>query len=146
MLIINLLHELGFRSTFNFINYNQIAKRRGSRDISINDVPSDKIVNFVEYYPTQKWGMKYTSKVIILQTEVITFSEHLTDSNELLETFLTIDNGNLSEYLYSQFSKERVDEELYKFIKTRQKSVVSCSINISNLLQVMTSLNMINDF
>lgn len=142
-MVINLLQELGFRTKFNIINYNQIAKKRGSRELDITDIVTDKIVTFLEYIPNPKWGMKYTTQVIILQTDVLTFSEHITDSNDLLETFYTYDNGSLAEYLYSQFSKERVDDELYKFINTREKNIVSCSINIPNLMNVMYKLNML---
>lgn len=143
-MVVNLLQELGFLDKYTFVNYNKIAKRRGSTDLSVQDIVPTKVVTFVDYIPEQKWGMKYTSKVYILQTEVMTFSEHLKDSNELLETFLTLDNGHLAEYLYAQFSKERVDDELFKFINTRGRSVISCSIDVLNLMNVMYDLNMMS--
>jgi hypothetical protein len=143
VLVVNLLQDLGFLDKYTFVNYSQVAKRRGSVDLNVDDVAPTKVVTFVEYTPVKKWGMKYTSKVYISQKEILTFAEHLTDSNELLETFLTLDNGHLSDYLYSQFSKERVDDELFKFINTRGKTTVSCSIDIPNLMNVMFDMNMI---
>lgn len=143
VIVVNLLQDLGFITKYTFTNYNQVAKRRGSEDLSVDDIAPTKDVTFVEHVPVQKWGMKYTSKVYINQKEILTFAEHLTDSNELLETFLTLDNGHLSDYLYAQFSKERVDDELFKFINTRGKTTVSCSIDIPNLMNVMYDLNMI---
>lgn len=143
LLVVNLLQELGFLEKYTFVNYNQLVKRHGSTNLSIDVLAPTKGVTFVEHVPNQKWGMKYTSKVYIYQTEILSFSEHLKDSNDLLETFFTLDNGHLSEYLYAQFSKERVDKELFNFINTRGKTVVSCSINIPNLMNVMFDLNMI---
>jgi len=143
LIITNLLQELGFLDKYTFVNYNQIAKRRGSSDLDIDDVAPTKVVTVVEHVPVQKWGMKYISKVYILQKEIMTFAEHLTNSNELLETFLTLDDGHLSEYLYAQFSKERVDNELFKFINTRGKTTVSCSIDIPILMNVMHELNLL---
>lgn len=143
VLVINLLQEIGFLEKYTFVNYNQIAKRIGSQDLTIEEFAPTNVVTFVQYIPVQKWGMKYTSKVYIQKKEIMSFSEHLSDSNELLETFLTLDNGHLSDYLYAQFSKERVDDELFKFINTRGKTTVSCSIDIPNLMNVMFELNML---
>lgn len=141
--IVNLLRELGFLEKYVFTNYNHIAKRRGSKELTIDDLAPSKQVTFVEYIPIKKWGMKYTTKVYIQQKEILVLSEHLTESNELLETFLTLDDGHLSNYLYAQFSKERVDDELFKFINTRGKPTVSCSIHIPNLMNVMHDLDML---
>lgn len=145
--IIELFEELGFsNSTYKFLKYTDIAKRRGVKIVSLNDeleISSDIMdIVFLENIPTLKWGMKQTSKVIVNKLEILTFSEHLKEPHDIIESFLTVDNGQLSEYLFSQFSKERIEDELYKFAELKPKNVVSCSINIINLSIIMNKLNM----
>lgn len=144
--IIDLLEDLGFNnSKYKIIKYGDVAKRRGVTIIS----PSDELnigstnadIVFLENIPILKWGMKQTSKVIVNKLEILSFSEHIKEPRDIIESFLTVDNGQLSDFLYSQFSKERIDDELYKFAKLKPKNVVSCSINITNLSAILDKLN-----
>lgn len=146
--IIDLFEDLGFNnSKYKFIKYSDIAKKKGVQIISPTDELNISSTNsadivFLENIPILKWGMKQTSKVIVNKLEILSFSEHMKDPLDIIESFLTVDNGQLSDYLYSQFSKERVEDELYKFAELKPKTVVSCSINITNLSIVMNKLNM----
>jgi hypothetical protein len=144
--IIDLLTELGFNnSKYKFIKYADVAKKKGVKIVSYNDelgISTDADIVFLEYIPTLKWGMKQTSKVIVNKLEILSFSEHMKEPRDIIESFLTVDNGQLSEFLYSQFSKERIEDELYKFTDLKPKNVVSCSINITNLSTAMNKLNM----
>lgn len=142
-IVVNLLRDLGFMEKYTFQDYNQLAKRRGSRALSISDITPQNSVTFLENVPKLKWGMESMSQVYINHSEILTFAHHTADPNSLIQNFLTLDDGNVADYLYSQFSKERVDEELYKFAGVRGKSTISCSINILNLMAAMTNIKLI---
>lgn len=139
-LILNVFEELGFgpKSKYNIVSYNDVAKRRGSKEIINNESLSPGVV-LLESLSKPIWGVKKNcaSHIIIDKLEIATFMEYSTDSNDIIQSFLTINNGDNAEFIYSQFSKERVDNELYKFAHLNLLERVGCSINITNLIEVM---------
>ena len=83
---------------------------------------------FLENFPERTspfWNMKlnedkvHSNKidVIIHGIETIGSAERSTNKEEMREKFKTISNGGYANILYAQFSKERVEAELEKFLE-----------------------------
>lgn len=124
---------------FRFINYMQTFKpniRDKTFDPSvIQPMLKPNRVTFVEYIPGCRWDARITSKVYIgdnASDPVMTIYEHMSEPSKLLHAFLTFDHGNMTERMYTLFSKERVDDELFRLIKLRSSRATDTSSIVIN--------------
>lgn len=125
-----LLTYLGFTAA-SFIekNYDELAKYYDTNELS--HIEEGKM--FVDFGPTVLlknfpvttspfWNMKkngnYANKidVIIHGNETIGSAERSTNVEEMRQQFHTISNGNYAALLYKLFGKDRVEDELERFL------------------------------
>ncbi len=126
-----LLTHLGYGTDFPSVQYDDLAKRYGTSDISRVEELRMKDdfgrIAFLETFPEHTspfWNMKRTSDgharkidVIIDGMETIGSAERGTDPQEMRERFYTISEGGYAQKLFDLFGKERVEAELEAFLK-----------------------------
>lgn len=130
---VTLLQELGFLGKYRFVNYIQHARGNAWDPNVVSDILKPETVTFIEDIPHYRWDANHVSKVYCGHTELITVAEHTVESDKLLRAFLTFDEGRLSNHLYAQFGKERVDNDLFEFMRARSRSA-GCSGSMSIVL------------
>tara|TARA_B100001123_G_scaffold436891_1_gene568090 strand:- start:1152 stop:1988 length:837 start_codon:yes stop_codon:yes gene_type:complete len=131
---VDLLDHLGFDKTNGSYpegNYVDICKRYDTDELDHADelrLEEDYgPVFFLKEFPfatSPFWNMRadFTTKtankidVILHGIETIGSAERSTDKDEMREMFYTISGGEYKDILYREFSKERVDKELDKFL------------------------------
>lgn len=128
---VELLEFLDFGSSdqYCFHDYDVVTRNYHVEEIEAED--ENKIwqdfgpVFFLTKFPQSTspfWNMKkvgeYANKidVILYGIETIGSAERSTDSDEMRRLFHTISDGMYANMLYAQFTKERVEEELEKFL------------------------------
>lgn len=103
------------------------------RDLGVKEITAEHeeilwkkwAVFFLMYFPLRTspfWNMKTKNNcankidVILCGMETIGSAERSVDPNEMREQFHTISNGMYAKMLYSRFTKERVEEDLERFL------------------------------
>lgn len=126
-----LLESLGFgqASTFHREAYSDVAARLNTREITGEH--EKKLgeefgpVFFLTHFPLYTspfWNMKKMAEhankidVLLYGMETIGSAERSTNPDEMRAQFYSISNGMYARMLFSQFTKERVETELEKFL------------------------------
>lgn len=153
---IGLLEALGFggRDSFNEGNYVDIAHEFGTKKIEAEHETriGEKYgsVFFLKNFPLHThpfWNMKkvgdYANKidVIIYGVETIGSAERSTSTDEMRELFHTISDGMYANILYSQFGKERVEEELEDFLSLDLFPRCGGGIGMTRMIRALKLLN-----
>lgn len=129
----NMANDENIRLELNYPqgDYDEICKKYGVEELEHEheeQIEKDfGSVFFLENFPERTnpfWNMKlnedkvHSNKidVIIHGIETIGSAERSTNKEEMREKFKTISNGDYVNMLYSQFSKQRVEAELDKFL------------------------------
>jgi aspartyl/asparaginyl-tRNA synthetase len=127
-----LLEFLGFGKGDSFPdgNYVDVARKYGVQDLEHEHETKMREdfgdVYFLKNFPNTTspfWNMRnngyYATKVdvIINGVETIGSAERSCDPEMMKELFNTISDGNYRDILYSNFTKERVDQELNEFLE-----------------------------
>lgn len=98
------------------------------------------------------WNMKRDSNnpgiskkvdVIIGGMEVIGSAERSCDKEDMLNRFKTISDGQYANTLYSQFTRERVDSEMAKFLEHGFFKRSGAGIGLTRLIKVMKKYNLL---
>ena len=123
-----LLDFLGFSGARPTLIYENVC-----RDFGIDEITAEYEeilwkkweVFFLMFFPMRTspfWNMKKEADcankidVILYGMETIGSAERSVDCKEMCEQFHTISNGMYAKMLYSRFTKERVEDELEKFL------------------------------
>lgn len=147
-----LLEFLGFgpREKFKQGEYEEIAKHFGTKEIKAEheELIMEEFgpIFFLKKFPQHTspfWNMKkqgnYAQKidVILYGVETIGSAERSCDPQQMHHSFCTISNGMYADLLYSQFGKERVEQELKKFLN--HKFIPRCGggIGITRLIRAL---------
>ncbi len=103
-------------------------------------------VFFLESFPQYTspfWNMKkdgaFANKIDVLLygIETIGSAERSTSSDEMRELFHTISGGMYAQILYSQFTKERVEDELEKFLAMKFFPRCGGGIGITRMIRAL---------
>ena len=81
--------------------------------------------------------------VIINGIETIGSAQRSTDINEMRRQFYEISDGQYANILFSNFTKERVENELNEFLKFNFFERSGGGIGITRLIKVMKESNLI---
>ena len=104
------------------------------------------------FYTSPFWNMKadFTTKksdkidVILHGVETIGSAERSTNKDEMRELFYTISDGQYKDILYTQFSKERVDDELNKFLEHDFFPRYGGGIGVTRMITAMEKSNILD--
>ena len=96
-------------------------------------------------YTSPFWNMQQSADgkkankvdVILYGMETIGSAERSCDPNEMRKQFYTISNGQYANILFSNFTKERVEAELDKFLKFNFFQRCGGGIGVTRLLRAM---------
>ena len=99
------------------------------------------------------WNMKadFTTQnsnkidVILHGIETIGSAERSCDPEEMRELFYTISDGQYKDILYKEFTKERVDEELDKFLDREFFPRYGGGIGVTRMIRAMELSNLLED-
>jgi len=125
----DLLRYLGFKDLFESGLYEDIAQKYCVKELTAEhekNIQEDfGNVFFLRYFPQTTspfWNMQKVGNcaakidVILHGVETIGSAERSTNPDEMRELFHTISDGMYAKILYAQFTKERVEKELDKFL------------------------------
>lgn len=147
-----LLEYLGFgaKDTFHEGDYEEIAARYKTAELKDEH---EKMISkdfgqvfFLKNFPLQTspfWNMKrsgnYAKKidVLLFGMETIGSAERSTDPDEMLKGFKTISDGMYADILFAQFTQERVEAELFKFLKLKFFPRCGGGIGITRMIRAM---------
>ena len=124
-----LLGFLGFPRPHETLRYDTLADRYKVRELTADHEeqickdfgPVCSLILFPQH-TSPFWNMKRIGKfaekidVILYGVETIGSAERSTKPNEMRQLFHTISDGMYADILYAQFGKERVEEELERFL------------------------------
>jgi hypothetical protein len=125
-----LLEWLGFEQPIE-VNYDEMCEEYGGVPILENEHETKMWkelgpVVSLQYFPRRTnpfWNMKNTGGEIFNKVDVILYgqetigsAERSCDVDKMKEMFYTIENGGYAGKLFELFGKERVEEELEKFL------------------------------
>jgi aspartyl/asparaginyl-tRNA synthetase len=110
-------------------------------------------VCFIKNFPNYTspfWNMKLGEKgvlsnkvdVILHGVETIGSAERSCDKKEMREQFYTISDGNYSNILFSQFTKERVEKELDEFLELDFFQRCGGGIGMTRMIRAMKLSNL----
>ncbi|MEO0084193.1 MAG: amino acid--tRNA ligase-related protein [candidate division WOR-3 bacterium] len=147
-----LLEFLGFKKAESFPQgeYEQIAKRYQVRELSAKEEgkifkdfgPVFFLTKFPQY-TSPFWNMKsdgvYANKVdvILYGIETIGSAERSVDKKAMRDNFHNISEGMYANLLYAQFTKERVEEELEKFLSLEFFPRCGGGIGITRMIRAL---------
>lgn len=147
-----LLEFLGFKKAGSFPQgeYEQIAKRYQVRELSAKEEgkifkdfgPVFFLTKFPQY-TSPFWNMKsdgvYANKVdvILYGIETIGSAERSVDKKAMRDNFHNISEGMYANLLYAQFTKERVEEELEKFLSLEFFPRCGGGIGITRMIRAL---------
>lgn len=102
------------------------------------------------FYTSPFWNMKadFESQisnkvdVIIHGVETIGSAERSCSKDEMKKMYSTISNGEYAQLLYDKFTKERVDEELDKFLEHEFFQRVGGGIGVTRMIRAMKLSNL----
>ena len=152
----SLLEALGFgdRSLYKWGDYPDIANEFGVKKLEAEHETriGEKYgpVFFLKHFPLHThpfWNMKkvgdHANKidVIIYGVETIGSAERSTNVDEMRELFHTISDGMYANILYSQFGKERVEEELEDFLSLELFPRCGGGIGMTRMIRALKLLN-----
>ena len=80
--------------------------------------------------------------VIIHGVETIGSAERSCSKDEMKKMYSTISNGEYAQLLYDKFTKERVDEELDKFLEHEFFQRVGGGIGVTRMIRAMKLSNL----
>jgi len=147
-----MLEHLGFGKAEDFPGgtYEEVCEEFGVTDIDhkVEMQIYEKYgpVFFLKYFPEETspfWNMKrkghlsYKCDVIIYGVETIGSAERSTDIEDMRHRFLTISDGQYANTLYSQFTRERVIQELDEFLKFKFFPRSGGGIGVTRLIKGM---------
>ena len=131
MLERELLEYLGYgdKDSFPAMDYKDVAEKYGVKELDADhelqiqeDFGDAFILKHFPQYTSPFWNMKKEGDVaakidvIMHGFETIGSAERSTNPDEMRELFHTISDGMYADILYAKFSKERVEEELERFL------------------------------
>jgi len=123
---------LGNKDSFKHLDYDETASHYRTKELKAEH--ENKMLEeygpvvFLEKFPQYTspfWNMKKEGNharkidVILYGIETIGSAERSTDPEEMRSMFYSISDGMYANTLFSQFSKERVTEELDRFLKLK---------------------------
>jgi len=161
-----LLDHLGFNKFYNDKypegDYIDIANKYGVKELEHEHEEKLKQeygpVFFLKHFPNYSspfWNMKQDENskvegghakkidVIINGIETIGSAQRSTDINEMRRQFYEISDGQYANILFSNFTKERVENELNEFLKFNFFERSGGGIGITRLIKVMKESNLI---
>ena len=146
----NLLKFLGFSEPFSFGNYMKIASRYGVEEITASheerlfkDFGPIFFLNLFPQSTSPFWNMKKVGDlankidVILYGVETIGSAERSTNPDEMRESFHTISNGMYAEILFAKFNKQRVEDELEKFLSLKFFPRCGGGIGINRMIRAL---------
>ena len=154
-----LLVHLGFTEEIAQGNYKEVAaaynttliEREHELQISQDSSPLFLLKYFPEY-TSPFWNMKRNENdntvankidVLIHGMETIGSAERSIDANQMLQSFLTIENGNYANKLYDLFGKDRVTRELDHFLSLPFFTRSGGGIGLGRLIKGMKASNLL---
>ena len=160
---VELLEHLGFKKTDDIYpsgNYDDICKQYGVDELEHEhegQLEKDHgPVFFLENFPERTspfWNMKlqengtHSNKidVIIHGIETIGSAERSCSSQEMKDKFHTISDGGYANILYTQFSKERVENELNDFVSKDFFQRSGGGIGVTRMIRAMKLSGLIKE-
>jgi aspartyl/asparaginyl-tRNA synthetase len=154
-----LLTSMGFGSpgSFKEVEYVDAAKKYGVKEIKAEQetkLQSDfGPVTFLKNFPIYTspfWNMKKEGDharkidVILYGIETIGSAERSSDPADMRELFHTISNGMYANTLYAQFGKERVEEELERFLAYKFFPRCGGGIGMTRMIRAMKLAKLIS--
>lgn len=152
---IELLSYLGFKDIY-FINYEDACYKY---DVSIIDADIENKMAldfgnaiFLKHFPERSnpfWNMKRhkntSNKIDVLLhgVETIGSAERSCDTEQMLHSFYTIENGAYAQKIFNLFGKERVISELDEFLKNKFIIRSGGGIGITRLIKAMQLENLL---
>ena len=153
----DLLVHLGFNATapdngFPAFDYDDLASKYSTEELShADEFQMEKDygqVVFLKNFPLSTspfWNMKlgedgkHANKidVILHGIETIGSAERSTDKEEMRKQFYTISDGHYSKTLFSQFNKNRVEQELEEFLNFDFFNRCGGGIGMTRLIRAM---------
>jgi aspartyl/asparaginyl-tRNA synthetase len=159
---VELLDHLGFDKTNGIYpegDYLDVAKKYKTPEVEHEHEMKLKedygpvyfLKNF-PFYTSPFWNMKadFTTNnsnkidVILHGVETIGSAERSTDKDEMKEMFYTISDGEYKDILYTNFSKERVDAELNKFLEYDFFPRYGGGIGVTRMISAMEQSNLLD--
>lgn len=148
----DLLEFVGFGKKEHYVGdvYKNIANHYGVKELTANH--ETRIgkefgpVFFLSQFPIYTspfWNMKKSDDiankidVLIYGVETIGSAERSTNPQEMRHLFHTISDGMYADILYAQFGKERVEEELEKFLTHKFFSRCGGGIGITRMIRAL---------
>jgi aspartyl/asparaginyl-tRNA synthetase len=158
-----LLEHLGFggKDTFSEGNYLDVAEKYETKELEHEHEAQLKRdygpVYFLKMFPNYTspfWNMKQSLDdnkiglankvdVILHGVETIGSAERSNDPEEMRHQFYTISNGHYANILFSNFTKERVEQELDEFLKFKFFDRSGGGIGVTRLIKAMKLSNLI---
>jgi aspartyl/asparaginyl-tRNA synthetase len=157
----DLLEHLGFGSAAEFPegNYNDVADKYGVKELEHEHEDNLRRdhgpVYFLKMFPNYTspfWNMKQSDKdsglankvdVILHGMETIGSAERSTSVEEMRTQFYNISDGQYSRILFSNFTKERVEQELDTFLKFNFFERCGGGIGVTRMIRAMKLSNIL---
>jgi len=147
-----LLEFLGFgkRESYHYGEYQEIAEYYGVKELTAKE--EQRIwqdfgpVFFLSKFPQYTspfWNMKMVGSlankidVILYGIETIGSAERSTDPEAMRQSFHTISDGMYANLLYAQFTKERVEAELEKFLSLKFFPRFGGGIGVTRMIRAL---------
>jgi len=156
-----LLEHLGFgdKDSFPEGNYLDVAKKYDTLELEHEheemlrqDYGPAYLLKMFPNYTSPFWNMKQSETenglankvdVILHGMETIGSAERSTDIEEMRKQFYNISDGQYSRILFSNFTKERVENELEEFLKFKFFPRSGGGIGVTRLIRAMKLSNLI---
>jgi len=147
-----LLEFLGFgdKKSYQSGQYEELAKKYKVKELGaaqekqiFEDFGPVFFLTKFPHYTSPFWNMKmvgnYANKidVILYGIETIGSAERSTDPKSMRHNFHTISQGMYANLLYAQFTKERVEQELEKFLSLKFFSRCGGGIGITRMIRAL---------
>lgn len=155
----DLLAYLGFdRATVKELDYQETAKKFDTQNL---EAPHEErmwkeygqvLLSRFPFHTSPFWNMKRdgdTAKkidVILCGMETIGSAERSSDPHEMRSAFYTISDGLYADMLFSQFGKDRVEEELEAFLAMPFFPRNGGGIGMNRLIRAMKMCNLLPQF
>ena len=154
----DLLTHLGFTNTHHEDDYDNIAKKYGVEELEHEHEAALETdygnVFFLKNFPNHTspfWNMKqhadgknaYKVDVILHGVETIGSAQRSTDIEEMRNMFYNISDGQYANILFSNFTKERVEQELKEFLEFDFFDRCGGGIGVTRLIRAMKLSNLL---